>query len=202
MHWKTKAWKAAEAFREKHLRGKLSHLPVDVFSLVEIELGLDVIPFDDLFAKYSVDAALTADFTGIYVDAEAYILMEKGPEWKLNRLRFSLAHELGHHVMHRNLKPSFSSVDDFALWTQDYGGRMAELEREANEFAGRLLVPEKVLRHEFDVFARQADKLLPNWRVDADIRRKAAERIAPRFGVHPQAIEARFDREGIWPKPY
>ena len=29
----------------------------------------------------------------------------------------------------------------------------------------------------------------------------AAERIAPRFGVHSQVIETRFDREGLWPSP-
>jgi len=34
------------------------------------------------------------------------------------------------------------------------------------------------------------------------IRSKTAELIAPRFGVHPIAIETRFDREGIWPSPF
>jgi hypothetical protein len=40
------------------------------------------------------------------------------------------------------------------------------------------------------------------WVANAEIRSKTAELIAPRFGVHPIAIETRFDREGIWPSPF
>jgi len=57
----------------------------------------------DLFEKYDCDAALMHDFSGIYVDAEAYIIWEKGPRWKQRRLRFSVAHELGHYVLHREI---------------------------------------------------------------------------------------------------
>ncbi len=39
--------KSSTAFRLDHLVGNLQHLPVDVFSLTELKLGLDVIPFDD-----------------------------------------------------------------------------------------------------------------------------------------------------------
>ena len=44
-----------------------------------------------------------SDFTGIYVDSETYELIDRAPEWKLNRLRFSLAHEIGHLFLHREL---------------------------------------------------------------------------------------------------
>ena len=97
MNGKEDVWGRVEDFRREHLHGRPQHLPVDVFSLAELRLRLDIIPFDDLFAKYDSDAAITQDFTGIYVDAEAYVFWEKGPVWKQNRLRFSVAHELGHY---------------------------------------------------------------------------------------------------------
>lgn len=76
---------------------KEDRTPIDVFTFFEVDLGLDAIPFDDLNAKYRVEAAIKADFSGIYLDAEQYAPMEKGPEWKLNRLRFTVAHELAHY---------------------------------------------------------------------------------------------------------
>src|SRR5208282_5969560 len=70
---KEEVWDAVEKFRRQYLVGPLAHLPVDVFTLAELEFKLDIIPFDDLYEKYEVDAALMQDFSGIYVDAEAYI---------------------------------------------------------------------------------------------------------------------------------
>ena len=64
-----------------------------MFTFLEVDLRLDLIPFDDLTAKYRVEAAITADFTGINLDAGQYALMERGPEWKEKRLRFTVAHE-------------------------------------------------------------------------------------------------------------
>ena len=188
--WQEKVWAAAEELRARHLQGELARLPVDVFSLAELELRLDVIPFDDLFAKFEADAAITSDFTGIYVDAEAYYLMERGPEWKLNRLRFSYAHEIGHLVLHRDAISTFSirTLEDFMLWSKECGGQRYQLEREANELAGRLLVPRERFIERYEEFAAHADQFLPHWRLSAELRRSAAERIAPRKGVKKASV--------------
>lgn len=178
-------------------------LPVDVFSLVELQLRLDVIPFDDLQAKYRIDAALTRDFTGMYVDAESYVFWERGPIWKQNRLRFTVAHEIGHWVLHRDYaaQVQVSSFDQFARHFKGDDPSRYWLEQEANEFAGRLLVPVERLRELFDQFARQIGGIMPNWLQSEDLRGKFAEQVAPRFGVHAQSILTRLDREGLWPAP-
>ncbi len=49
MNGRSNVWDEVEAFRTKYLAAKRSELPVDVFSLVELTLQMDVIPFDDLF---------------------------------------------------------------------------------------------------------------------------------------------------------
>jgi len=154
-------WADVEQFRLEHLGSQCTALPVDVFTIVELKLRLDVIPFDDLAAKYQIDAALTQDFRGMYVDAESYIVWEKGPVWKQNRLRFTVAHELGHFVLHREQasKLKFSSFDQFAAHFKGSGGPRYTIEQEANEFAGRLLVPIERLRACYDEFAAKASTI-------------------------------------------
>jgi Zn-dependent peptidase ImmA (M78 family) len=201
MNGKEAVWRAAERFRQQYLADDYSYLPVDVFTLAELELELDIIPFDDLFAKYQCDAALMQDFTGIYVDAEAYILWEHGPIWKQSRLRFSVAHELGHYALHRETaaKVRFRTFDDFTRWINAHAGHKYSLEQAANEFAGRLLVPVDRLQQSLGEFADALKPLYSNWFSIAALRRLFAERTAPKFGVNDQVIEVRLDREGIWP---
>ena len=203
MNGQSKVWEAAEAFRRQYLVRTGGMLPVDVFSVVELQLRLDVIPFDDLQAKYRIDAALTRDFTGIYVDAESYVYWERGPVWKQNRLRFTVAHEIGHWVLHRDYaaKVKFASFDQFARHFKGDDPTRYWLEQEANEFAGRLLVPRERLCELFDQFAHQIDSIMPNWLQSEDLRIKFAEQVAPKFGVHTQSILTRLDREGLWVSP-
>ena len=190
-----------EELRTRYEVLREDRLPINVFTFFEIDLGLDAIPFDDLTAKYRVEAALLADFSGLYLDAEQYNLMEKGPDWKLNRLRFTIAHELAHYFLHRDIarKKHFSTLAAFNAWNANYGGNKYEIEQEANEFAGCLLVPEKRLREHFEKFGANISKVLPNFMMNAALRDKFSEQIAPRFGVNAQVIAIRLDRDGIWP---
>jgi len=194
-------WRKIEELRAEYEVLRDDRTPIDVFTFAEVDLGLDAIPFDNLASKYRVEAAITADFTGLYLDAEQYALMEKGPEWKLNRLRFTVAHELAHYFLHHDLPQAenFASMSDFARWTESYGGKKYPAEQEANEFAGRLLVPENRLASLFDEFAPEAEALIPNFMEIGPFRDKFAEKVASRFGVNPQVIAIRLDRDGIWP---
>lgn len=194
-------WDAVEDFRRQHPTG--NSIPVDVFSIVELELRMDVVPFDDLSTKFQIEAAISQDFTALYVDAEAYVVWEKGPLWKQNRLRFSVAHEVGHFVLHRDAmtKIKFKSPEDFARHFNADDGSRFQVEQEANEFAGRFLVPIDRLTAFYDAFVAQIRTILPTWHSSDEIRQKFAESAAPKFGVSPQVILARLDREGLWPTP-
>lgn len=176
-------WRKIDELRAEFELLKEDRTPIDVFTFFEVDLGLDAIPFDDLVAKYRLEAAIKVDFSGIYLDAEQYALMEKGPEWKLNRLHFTVAHELAHYFLHRDLPQAsdFASLTDFARWTANYGGRKYTAEQEANEFAG------------------PAEKLVPNFVESGELRDKFSQTVAPRFGVNAPVIAIRLDRDGIWP---
>lgn len=70
-----------------------------------------------------------------------------------------------------------------------------------NGFAGRLLVPVERLREHVDQFATQIGAIMPNWLRSEDLRLKFAGTVGPKFGVHPQTILTRLDRDGLWPAP-
>lgn len=174
--------------------------PIDIIYIAEVDMGLDVIPTQHLFSKLGMDAALASDLKSIYVDEESYLKWEAGQHWIEKRMRFSFAHELGHRMLHGDLvqKDGFKSLDDFKRWA----GNQANYERaeyQADEFAGRLLVPLELLNMEFDNYRQQVIEKNPEWMSIEGMREYIAKKIAPRFGVNHQVIEVRFDREGIWP---
>ena len=64
------------------------------------------------------------------------------------RINFTLGHEFGHYLLHRNLYPDGfqCTTEDMANWQSEY----AQRENEANEFAATLLMP-------FDDFRTQVN---------------------------------------------
>ena len=196
---KADIWRAAEDYRQRYV--ELQCLPVDILTLIEVRLGIDVIPFDKLFDKYSVDAAVLPDFSGIYVDKGSYKYLEGQPAWQFNRLRFSLAHELGHIVLHQNLVGDlkFERIEDFWKWTRTYKQTRHGLEWEANEFGGRLLVPIESLKTQFDKFVAGAKPTFPQWWTNADLRDALARQLGNVYAVNQSVIALRLDREDLWP---
>lgn len=64
-----------------------------------------------------------------------------------NRQRFTIAHELGHHLMHQRMLAESVHVDKGILRrdSQSSGGT-DEIEISANAFAACILMPERILR--------------------------------------------------------
>lgn len=189
-----------ERFRAEHAKD-LASLPVDVLTVVEVRLKLDVIPFPDLLNHFCVDAAIVPDFTGIYVDADSYKYLEGKPLKHFNRLRFSLAHELGHILMHRDLAPAggFQKIDDFWSWMRAYQADRYTLEQQANEFAGRLLVPIDRLTADFDAFSERAKTAFPDFGANDALRNAFCEQLGDTYGVSSKVVSMRLCREEIWP---
>jgi Zn-dependent peptidase ImmA (M78 family) len=200
MNGKTDVWAAVESFRQQHVKD-LGKVPVDVLTAIEVRLRLDVIPFPNLFNKYSVDAAVKPDFTGIYVDERSYRFLEGNPPWLFNRLRFSLAH--GHIILHRGLAGGlqFNSLEDFWNWMRRYNQSRPSLEWEANEFGGRLLIPIDHLKADFDAFVAGIQTQFPSWWMNANLREALCSQLGETYGVHKDVISCRLDREELWPTP-
>jgi len=65
------------------------------------------------------------------------------PDASPERRRFTIAHELGHFVLHRAKRRTFNCDKAAVHFSQDTA---ANIEREADEFASNLLMPGDVLR--------------------------------------------------------
>lgn len=120
--------------RARNLVSKYSVPSVPVVEVAETN-GVNVV-FVDL-GKYAESVAGFLDFR----ERRIYVNKADGPE----RQRFTIAHELGHWMLHREaferepdrypVLPRFQSVD-----------KSNAFEQEANAFASELLVPEHLLK--------------------------------------------------------
>lgn len=82
---------AANRFLTEH--GVADQVPVPIEEIVEFGLGVNIIPLPGLHESHEIDGFLSADMTAISVDLHIF---ESHP----TRYGFTLAHEVGHLVLH------------------------------------------------------------------------------------------------------
>jgi Zn-dependent peptidase ImmA (M78 family) len=132
LHPKTTRRSMAKAAAER-LTSDISTPPVPVLEIAE-ENGVDVVFVD--FGKHADTVSGLCDFD------EAKILVNKDDH--SNRQSFTIAHELGHWVLHKDLFEA--DPDSYALLPRFHKpDRANTMEQEANHFAANLLVPAKLL---------------------------------------------------------
>ena len=178
---------------KKHDR--LEEVPVDMEALIEFDMGLKIIPQRGLEDEFGVVGFLSFGMTSIIVDE--YVL-ERQP----TRYRFTLAHELGHRVLHADsfrLLQVRSVADwvDFYLTLpeQDYGW----FERHAYWFAGALLVPEHTLLPQYEAaMAKVGAEGLDGAMLSYRSRSTVAGAIAKRFHVSTGVVSRRLNEVGFW----
>ena len=172
---------------------------MDVMSIVEFDLNLEIIPMSGLRQDADIDALLLDDWRTLVVDQSYYL-----DDRYQNRIRFSVAHELGHYVMHKAAFDQIprGSAEEWLAFVRDMPEReYSFLESQANEFAGRFLVPLEDLRSEFEASIVQAEENgLPRNQLREDSHMQyLAKPIARRFEVSSSVIERRLTKEKLWP---
>ena len=177
-----------------------SKLPVNTEDIVEFRLRLDIEPVKNLLSTIDIDAYLKRDLSGIVVDYDCYM-----NDKFVNRMRFSFAHELGHFFLHKELYMKFgiSSPEDwkdFILNVPETEYR--SFEWQANEFAGRLLVPYQELETEMEKVGEilKENNLVTFLKIDPDaVLSRISPMLSKPFRVSTEVIERRVKREGLWP---
>jgi Zn-dependent peptidase ImmA (M78 family) len=127
-------------------QNKLAEIPINIEFVAECNYMIHIVPFAGLLQEYGIDGYSASDFSTIYVDEFVY-------NQRPTRLRFTVAHELGHRVLHEKYLSmlKFSSVDQWIeiilnnLDRSDY----EKMEYQANAFAGLVLVPQDNLKVQF-----------------------------------------------------
>ena len=195
---KEELWGIADDFSKEYWPE--ATVPIDMEIIVEKRLGLNIEPTPSLLRDHDIDAYLRWDLTGIVVDLECFM-----EERFRNRVRFSFAHEIGHYILHRDVieQIGMSTSEDWknhvlALLEKEYMG----YEWQANEFAGRLLVPRKRLEEEMMKVLRSINdkELLEHLVANPDaVLAQMSHSLSQPFGVSEEVIEKRIEREGLWP---
>ena len=195
---KNKLRKLADQIRQEYWPEDI--LPIDTTKIIELRLKLEVEPRFDLLSALDMDAYLKTNLRGIVVDHDCYM-----QDKFANRLRFSLAHELGHYFLHKDVYSSLPllSIEDWKDFIlnvpeAEYGN----FEWQANEFAGRFLVPYDQL----NLKVAESLELMRQWDLMEYLQQDpdaVLSRVSPflrkTFGVSEQVIALRVRRENLWP---
>ncbi len=186
--------KQAEQFRQKYVNPP-DLIPVPIEEVIEIDLRLHIIPTANLKEKIDIDGFLTNDLSSICVDCALY--MDKR---RSNRLRFTLAHEVGHLILHdKEIKRCrFRTPKEWIHFREDFEEEdLAWFESQANEFAGRLLVPKDKLIKEVDRLKGKIanfKKMSPDW---PELSEAVSRLLSGIFGVSWEVIQRRILKENI-----
>jgi len=134
---------SVEEFLEKNSLGDSFPVPID--KVIEFRYEIDIVPFPNLQRDFDIDGFISGDLSCIYVDD---FVFKKRPF----RYRFTLAHEIGHLILHkdliRNIRPtSVAEWQDFIIQVDQEAYEWVEWQ--AYTFAGMVLVPRGPLREDF-----------------------------------------------------
>jgi Zn-dependent peptidase ImmA (M78 family) len=156
-------------------RPRADELPVDVRAIAE-ELGVTV-----------ADVDLSDDVSAVLVTKDKQAIIGVNRAHHPNRQRFSIAHEIGHLLLHAQNAGTQTFIESTSVFFRD--GRSSDgselREIEANAFAAELLMPEHRLRNE-----------LRSQRLDL-LDEDAMKPLAQKFGVSVQALNIRIARLGL-----
>lgn len=118
--------------------------PLEIEEIVEFKLGLsDIVPIANLRRESGHDAYLSKDLTTIFVDEYIYDNVEP-------RYRFTLAHEVGHILLHKDIFQSldYNTTEEFLEVMLANTKAYADMEFQADWFAACCLMPEELVGQE------------------------------------------------------
>lgn len=112
----------------------VSELPVPIISIAE-KIGLKIFNYD-----------LGENISGALVIDNGQGIIGINPIESTVRQRFTVAHELGHYILHKNDESLFVDKDFKVLFrNQESSSGEIKREQDANAFAAAILMPQKLL---------------------------------------------------------
>ncbi|MFC1544588.1 ImmA/IrrE family metallo-endopeptidase [Gemmatimonadota bacterium] len=182
----------AEDFLSRYHPQRL--IPVPIERIVELGMGIDIIPVHGLKDAIDSDGYISNHFQSIAMDLRIYKEYD-------NRRRFTIAHEIGHMVMHKQIleKFEFESIEEWKGFVTSIDPKQySHLEVQANKFAGLVLVPSGQL-HEMYVKAEAMvlDSGFTRVEMPDMFNGFACRWLAQKFSVAERTVEIRLKLEGI-----
>src|SRR6267378_7619761 len=147
------------------------------------------VPVDELAAALDIDVRSSAgndDVSGALIRNDDSVVIAVNSAQHENRQRFTIAHEIGHFLLHKGTQVHFD--DDFRINYRkaDSTGIATDDEKEANWFAAALLMPEHFLRKDW-----------LRLRLENHAALGAIQSLAVRYKASPKAMELRLVNLGF-----
>lgn len=176
-------------------------IPVPIEEIVEFQFGINIVPMPGLQEALDDDEVLgftSSDLKDITVD-----------EWvwrnRPSRYRFTLAHEIGHVVLHQNLYKSkqFTTIEEWKSFINSIPEEDHRwYEWQAYAFAGLILVPAEQLKEAVDLHMKAILKLLKKEQISISdgwesIWDLVYELTAKDFDVSPEVIQKRVNYDKL-----
>ncbi len=169
-------------------------IPVPIEEIIEFQMEKDIIPLPGLHQSFEVDGFTSSDLTSIYVDEFVYTS-------RPGRYRFTLAHEVGHIMLHKEIyqKANFQNLKEWKNFINSISEKNHSwLEYQAYAFGGLVLVPhehlEKLTLSYVKSIREKEISFKENWDFAWDL---IAAKLAKKFEVSTQVIEKRLDKDKI-----
>ena len=169
-------------------------IPIPIEEIAEFQMGLNIVPIPGLLRAFDVDGFTSSDLSNIYVDEFIY-------SDRPGRYRFTLAHEVGHIFLHKEIysKANFRNIKEWkdfinSISEKDHGW----LEYQAYSFGGLVLVPREHLIKLTEFYVNRIQEedisLRENWDFAWDL---IAARLAKDFEVSSDVIEKRLNKDKV-----
>lgn len=185
--------KAADKFLSQYHPDKNPPIPIE--DIVEFRLRLGINPMPNFKNYTGIVSALSHDLRTIYIDQ--YLT---NPNF-VNRYRYSLAHEVGHVILHSDVFKNlvFKSAYDWKKFIMEVDNVEYQwFETYAYQFAGLILVPPEILARELKIIqvSYEKDGQAPNSK-NVIFEEYVLNRLKEKFQVSSDVIVKRIKKDGL-----
>jgi len=151
--------------------------PINIKSIIK-KLGIKLSPYD-----------LGEDVSGVLVIDKGNYKIGYNSTESLVRQRFTLAHEVGHFILHCEDKEEGLFVDNTKYMFRKGSPNSKEYKREmqANQFAAALLMPEQLIQ-----------KYIGDWKNRSSTDHELIKELAKKFKVSEIAMTFRLNNLGVF----
>lgn len=163
-------------------------LPIPIEEIVEHKMDIAIFAVPGIKSLIGVDAFINSDFSQITVDEDCFV---RFPE----RTRFSIAHEVGHLILHKGWYEKYGpkTFEDY-LSSHDKADEQIYkfTEIQAQTFAGLILVPTDLLVNELKKRLGRIPSL-----ESPEVLAPVVQDLPEIFKVSDAVILRRLQKEGI-----
>lgn len=163
-------------------------LPIPIEEIVELKMDIAIIAVQGIKSLLGIDAFISSDFTQITIDEISFSKFQE-------RTRFSIAHEIGHLVLHKAWYQKYgpNNFEDYLTFHDRIDSKIYKyIEIQAHTFAGLVLVPKHLLLAEL----KKRLGRIPN-RENPEILIPIAQDLLEIFQVSGDVILRRLEKENI-----